>query len=154
MSLTRLPQFLLPFILFGLVLAAGCGDRQREAAPRPDWEIMGPGGGGSTFIPTFHPANAHRIAIRCDMTGAYLTDDGGQSWEMHNLPGGVGAFAFDPADENTVYVGAAGYRAAPYYGPEHGYDPFRSTYPLRHDAEEIEGLEPFDYDRMENGDWF
>ena len=63
-------------------------------------------------------------------------------------------FSREGALEAVVYVGAAGYRAAPYYGPEHGYDPFRSTYPLRHDAEEIEGLEPFDYDRMENGDWF
>ena len=63
-------------------------------------------------------------------------------------------FSRDGALEAVVFVGAAGYRAAPYYGPEYGYDPFRSTYRLRYDAEEIEGLEPFEYDRMENGDWF
>jgi photosystem II stability/assembly factor-like uncharacterized protein len=42
------------------------------------------------------------------MSGAYLTSDGGQSWELLNFPGGAQAFAFDPRDEGRMYVGAAG----------------------------------------------
>ncbi|MBW7997620.1 MAG: hypothetical protein FVQ81_13790 [Candidatus Glassbacteria bacterium] len=99
--------------------ACGGGVPQPQAAaesPSPDWVSMGPGGGGSTFFPTFHPTDPERIAIRCDMTGCYLTDNGGESWEMYNLPGGVGAFAFDPSNTTTVYVGAAGLHRTVDYG--------------------------------------
>ncbi|HLA40383.1 MAG TPA: hypothetical protein VJ417_10315, partial [Candidatus Glassbacteria bacterium] len=70
--------------------------------------MLGPGGGGSTFFPTFHPINPDRIAIRCDMTGIYLSSDGGSSWKMHNLPSGTSAFAFEEDNPEVVYVGATG----------------------------------------------
>ncbi|MBL7762539.1 MAG: hypothetical protein JNL23_03855, partial [Chitinophagaceae bacterium] len=41
------------------------------------WEKIGPGGGGATFIPTFSYHDAANFLIRCDMTGSYLTKDGG-----------------------------------------------------------------------------
>ncbi len=102
-SLTR---WLILFIL----TFAGCSENPDTpgSANKANWKVIGPGGGGSTFIPTFDPNNPDRILIRCDMSGAYLTEDGGRSWEMLNFPGGAQAFAFDPGDSNNIYVGAAG----------------------------------------------
>ena len=62
-------------------------------------------------------------------------------------------FSRDGGIEAVVFMGRGGYRAAPYYGPERGYDPYGATYPLRYSAQEIESLEPFDYERMDDG-WF
>ena len=41
------------------------------------WKIIGTGGGGGTFIPTFSHHNFDRFLVRCDMSGAYLTRNGG-----------------------------------------------------------------------------
>jgi photosystem II stability/assembly factor-like uncharacterized protein len=42
------------------------------------------------------------------MTGGYVTHDNGLSWRMFNLRGGIGVFAFDPADPHVIYAGNAG----------------------------------------------
>jgi len=110
-----------PFTRFCLLLLAAllvsCAKPQRapiapeqfQVAPVPaGWEIIGPGGGGSTFIPAFSPTDPSRMIIRCDMTGSYLSRDNGESWKMLNFPGGVGAFAFDPNKPDDIYVGGAG----------------------------------------------
>ena len=77
-------------------------------APRFDaWTIIGPGGGGTTVDPIISPADPNLVLLRCDMTGNYITHDGGQSWRMFNLRAGVSAFAFDPADPNRIYAGGA-----------------------------------------------
>ncbi|GAB4108168.1 MAG: sialidase family protein [Acidobacteriota bacterium] len=59
-------------------------------------------------MPTISPHDPKVMLLRCDMSGAYLTRDGGRSWKMLNFPGGAQAFAFDPLDPNRVYVGATG----------------------------------------------
>ena len=74
-------------------------------APRFDkWEVIGPGGGGGQFVPTISPHTPNDVLVSCDMTGAYITHDGGQSWRMFNLQGTVRFFLFDPADPKTIYV--------------------------------------------------
>ncbi|MFH1069058.1 MAG: hypothetical protein V1794_05490 [Candidatus Glassbacteria bacterium] len=108
------------FAVIAAVLTV-CSSREPVQAPaaggQPLWEILGPGGGGSTFFPTFHPTNPDRIAIRCDMTGIYLSSDGGASWKMHNLPSGTSAFAFEKDNAEVVYVGATGlYRTEDFGG--------------------------------------
>src|SRR5438045_4922987 len=56
-------------------------------APRYDrWEVIGPGGGGGIFLPTISPHDANLLLVSCDMTGAYISHDGGRSWRM--TPGG------------------------------------------------------------------
>jgi len=100
-------------VLLGLGLtAAGCGSKseapQSGTVQQPSMVRLGPGGGGSTFIPTFHPRDPNRILLRCDMGGAYFSPDGGSSWEMFNFLGGARSFAFDPSDPETMYVGGAG----------------------------------------------
>jgi photosystem II stability/assembly factor-like uncharacterized protein len=73
----------------------------------PRWEKIGPGGGGSTFMPVFSYNSPGDFVVRCDMTGTYFTKDGGVSYQQINLPNGSSAYAYDPSDENTLYVGAS-----------------------------------------------
>ena len=71
------------------------------------WHKIGPGGGGAIFIPTFSYRSADNFLLRCDMTGTYLTNDGGSSYQQINLAGGASAYAWDPSDSNIVYIGSA-----------------------------------------------
>ena len=79
------------------------------AAPRQDvWKIIGPGGGGAQFLPTISPHDPKRVLVSCDMTGGYISQDGGDSWRMFNLRGTVRFFAFDPVDPGTIYASTIG----------------------------------------------
>jgi photosystem II stability/assembly factor-like uncharacterized protein len=60
------------------------------------------------FNPTISPHDTNTVLISCDMTGAYITHDGGQSWRMFNLRGVVRFFAFDPLDPKVIYAQATG----------------------------------------------
>jgi len=68
------------------------------------WKVIGPGGGGAQFYPTISPHDGKRVLVACDMTGAYLTEDGGASWRMFNLRGTVRAFVWDPRDGKVIYA--------------------------------------------------
>jgi hypothetical protein len=83
-------------------------------APRDDpWEVIGPGGGGSQFYPSVSPHDAKRVLVACDMTGSYLTEDGGTRWRMFNLGGTTRFFEWDPNNANVIYAGSNGlYRSA------------------------------------------
>ncbi len=74
----------------------------------PRWEVIGPGGGGAQFHPTISPHDPKSVLVACDMTGAYVTHNGGESWRMFNLRQPVRFFAFDPKDPRTVYAQSAG----------------------------------------------
>ena len=77
-------------------------------APRFDaWTIIGPGGGGTTAAPAISPADPNLVVERCDMTGAYITHDGGLSWRMFNLRNGLSVFAFDPSNPKRIFAGGA-----------------------------------------------
>src|ERR687886_199368 len=73
-----------------------------------DFRIIGPGGGGSMFYPTVSPHDPKTVLVSCDMTGAYITHDGGASWRMFNLRGVVRFFAFDPRDAGAIYAQTSG----------------------------------------------
>ena len=78
-------------------------------APRTDgWTIIGPGGGGSLFHPTVSPHDSRTVLVACDMTGAYITHDGGAHWRIVNLGDAVRFFVFDPVDANVIYAKALG----------------------------------------------
>jgi len=78
-------------------------------ADRPGgFRVIGPGGGGAMFNPTISPHDSNTVLVSCDMTGSYITHDGGRSWRMFNLRGVVDFFVFDPLDPKTMYAHATG----------------------------------------------
>src|SRR5882757_8731158 len=75
------------------------------SAPSNDgWKIIGPGGGGAQYFPTISPHDPNHVLVACDMTGSYLTEDGGAHWRMFNLGGTTRSFAWDPKDRNVLYA--------------------------------------------------
>ena len=75
-------------------------------APRLDaWRVIGPGGGGTTRRPLVSPHDPKVVVEGCDMTGSYITRDGGESWRMFNLGTVAGSYAFDPTDPRVIYAG-------------------------------------------------
>src|SRR5437763_9631550 len=78
-----------------------------DSIPKPGaarWEIIGPGGGGALFAPAVSSRDPDRALIASDMTGAYITEDGGRSWRMFNLRGTIHSFAFDAVSNNVMYA--------------------------------------------------
>ena len=90
----------LPAMLVVVCLTSASADRPGG------FRIIGPGGGGAMFNPTISPHDTNTVLISCDMTGSYITHDGGQTWRMFNLRGVVDFFVFDPRDANTMYAHA------------------------------------------------
>ena len=89
-----------------ILLAAVFGAVRHDA-----WEVIGPGGGGAQFFPAINPLNPADVFVACDMTGAYVSRDGGTSWRMFNLGQVAKGFIFDPSDVRTVYTRTAGERS-------------------------------------------
>ncbi len=83
-------------------------DAMQRGVDKNGWRILGPGGGGAQYIPTVKPDDPQTVLVACDMTGSYITRDGGQSWREINLKVWVRAFAFDPSMPTTVYAGGTG----------------------------------------------
>ena len=71
------------------------------------WRVLGPGGGGTTTHPAISPHDPDVALEACDMTGSYITRDGGRSWRMFNLGTVATAFAFDPINPLVIYAGAS-----------------------------------------------
>ena len=98
------------YIGLAFTLLTGCQNATINSKPFSDtlaWQKLGPGGGGSTFIPTFSYQSPDHFLVRCDMTGSYLTKDGGDSYQQINFANGANAFAYAPGDSNTIYIGSA-----------------------------------------------
>jgi len=109
------PLKLAALVVLGLSLTAGgCAGNasqqtgQPAAAPASEWEPVGLAGGGGMFTPAISPVDPDLMMVNCDMSGAYISEDGGRSWRMiHHLqlrgntrcrPG------FHPQDANTIYA--------------------------------------------------
>lgn len=91
-------QLILSFLLASAAFAVRPGD----------FTVLGPGGGGAMFNPTISPHDPKTVLVSCDMTGAYITHDGGQSWRMFNLRSVVHFFVFDPIDPKVIYAQTSG----------------------------------------------
>ncbi len=72
------------------------------------WTVVGPGCGGALYRPTVSPASRSHALIACDMTGSYVTTDGGARWRQLDFGAVARAFAFDPRNPRTVWAGASG----------------------------------------------
>ncbi len=72
-----------------------------------NWEILGPGGGGAQFLQSISPHDVNFLVVACDMTGLYVSTDGGISWRECNLLSRVDAVSFDPHHADVIYAGTA-----------------------------------------------
>src|SRR6188508_634252 len=103
-SFYNLQFFFLASFLFA---CSGAGKEGEEMKTAPngktdEWSVVGAGGGGAMFTPAISPLNSNLTFVSCDMTGSYVTENGGDTWRMFNLRGGVDFYAFDPFDPNVV----------------------------------------------------
>ena len=48
------------------------------------------------------------MLVNCDMTGTYISTDGGNSWRMFNLRGVARFIVLDPVNSNIIYVATEG----------------------------------------------
>jgi photosystem II stability/assembly factor-like uncharacterized protein len=78
------------------------------ANQKDGWVILGPGGGGCVHTLTVSPHRPDTLVVSCDMTAGYITHDGGKTWREFNLKSRQYAYAFDPLDPDTIYVGTTG----------------------------------------------
>ena len=62
-------------LLSGLVSA-------NSLAQVPRWQPIGISGGGGMFAPAISPANPNLMMLNCDMSAAYISEDGGRNWRM------------------------------------------------------------------------
>jgi len=69
-----------------------------------NWGFAGYGGGGAMFYPAVSPHDPDYAYVACDMTGSFVTHNGGESWRMFSLRGPVKYFVFDPVDSNVIYA--------------------------------------------------
>ena len=83
------------------------------AAPQPEpWNAVGLSGGGGLFAPAISPVDPNWMLINCDMSAAYLSDDGGRNWHMvpqAQLRSDTQCRpAFHPRDSNIVFASSGG----------------------------------------------
>ncbi len=91
-------------------LLLNCKTQKKEIGPNTvseNWGHLGPGGGGSTFIPTFSYRDPDRFMVNCDMSGSYLTKDGGTTFKQKNFMGGATCYAYDPNDADIIYAASS-----------------------------------------------
>jgi photosystem II stability/assembly factor-like uncharacterized protein len=76
------------------------------------WTPLGMTGCGGMFSPTISPVNPKLMMLNCDMSGAYISHDGGQSWEMipcTELKSSTACRpAFHPTEENVIFAAQGG----------------------------------------------
>ena len=78
--------------------------------PESPWEVLGPGGGGAMYVPTLSPLDPDLGLIACDMSGVYLTRDGGKQWTLlpASLIGRYGhGMKFSYHDPRVIFIGTS-----------------------------------------------
>ena len=92
------------------VFSAGAGSG--EAPPASSWQPVGLSGGGAMFSPAISPADPRLMMVNCDMSGAYLSEDGGHNWRMINqaqLRSDTRCRpAFHPKNADIIYASGGG----------------------------------------------
>ena len=111
-SLYNIYAVLLATVLFACSASEKERDKSVEIKANPtgrndDWSLVGAGGGGAMFNPTVSPHDSNLVFVSCDMTGSYVTENGGDSWRMFNIRGVTDFYAFDPNEPNVVYANSS-----------------------------------------------
>ena len=81
-------------------------------AQAPAWQTIGISGGGGMFSPAISPADPNLMMLNCDMSAAYISEDGGRNWRMighAQLHSDTACRpAFHPTDPNIIYASSGG----------------------------------------------
>jgi hypothetical protein len=76
------------------------------------WQPVGLSGGGGMFSPSVSPADPDLMMLDCDMSAAYISEDGGHNWRMihhEQLRSDTRCRpAFRPTDPNVVFASSGG----------------------------------------------
>ena len=86
-----------------VLLLASFGVTQRAAGDT--WQVTGLGGAGGMYTPTVSPFDSNLMFLSCDMSGSYVSVDGGKSWRLIHYQQLRGSRMSRPAflDKDTVY---------------------------------------------------
>ncbi len=86
-------------------------EKEKPGKGATKWEAIGLSGGGAMFAPAVSPVDPKLMMVNCDMSAAYVSQDGGASWRMihHSQLRATTRCrpAFHPADARTI-VAASG----------------------------------------------
>lgn len=102
-----------PFLAGWCALIGISGLTANGQAPTPSaipftWEPVGLDGGGAMFTPAISPVDPDRMLINCDMSGAYLSTNGGERWSLihpRQLQGNTRCRpAFHPRDPAVIFA--------------------------------------------------
>lgn len=103
------PKSFVRIILLSLSASFNCTGT--ETAIR-GWTPVGLSGGGGMFSPAISPADPNLMMLNCDMSAAYLSEDGGHNWRMiHHaqLRSDIQCRpAFHPSDRDVIYASSGG----------------------------------------------
>src|SRR5262245_17481708 len=73
-----------------------------------EWQPIGISGGGAMFAPAISPSNSNLMMLNCDMSGAYISEDGGRNWRLIHyaqLQSDIECRpAFHPTDPKIIYA--------------------------------------------------
>jgi hypothetical protein len=104
------------FSLAMLFLAAPCCGQSPKPAPvdvtAKSWQPLGLTGNGGMFAPAISPVDPNLMMLNCDMSGAFLSRDGGQHWRMihqSQLRSSTRCRpAFHPTDAKVIFAAQSG----------------------------------------------
>lgn len=86
--------------------------RNMKATEAQTWYPIGLSGGGAMFSPAISPVDPNLMMLNCDMSAAYISEDGGHNWRMINhaqLQSDTRCRpAFHPTDPNVIYASSGG----------------------------------------------
>src|SRR5215472_16957633 len=98
--------------LLALARLCAAGPNPESSTTHQVWQPVGLSGGGGMFAPAISSADRNLMMINCDMSGAYLSEDGGHNWRMLNqaqLRSDTRCRpAFHPVEPNIIYASSAG----------------------------------------------
>lgn len=102
------------------IAAALCAAKARADGV---WTPVGLCGGGALFTPAISRADPRLILLNCDMSGAYLSRDGGSNWTMIDQ-GQLRSDtqcrpAFHPTDTNVIFAAQDGALKVTHDGGQH-----------------------------------
>ena len=72
MSKQKMSKQMLLFVVLAVVTCLASSTARADS-----FTIVGPGGGGAMYHATISPHDPSEVLVACDMTGAYISHDGG-----------------------------------------------------------------------------